>query len=144
MSRADAPGPMRRLGPRPLLLHLALAMLKSGDSPDGWRNWNPDSPNWKLAQDQMRAHLARLAEGQNAAPADAAAALFAQLEPNRDLIAGIAAYRRHPWRRDLADPPARWEEGGSRLLDYAPDATDRKSTRLNSSHIQKSRMPSSA
>ena len=28
--------------------------------------------------------------------------------------------------------------------DYKPDPKDRKSTRLNSSHIQKSRMPSSA
>jgi polyhydroxyalkanoate synthase len=35
-----------------------------------------------------------------------------------DLVAGIAAYRRHPWSRDLLDPPALWAEGGSRLLDY--------------------------
>jgi polyhydroxyalkanoate synthase subunit PhaC len=35
-----------------------------------------------------------------------------------DLIAGVAAYRRHPWRRTLDDPPAIWNEGGSRLLDY--------------------------
>ncbi len=40
--------------------------------------------------------------------------------PNPALVAGIAAYRRHPWRRDLADPPAIWAEGGSRLLDYGP------------------------
>ena len=34
------------------------------------------------------------------------------------LIAGIAAYRRHPWRRELSDPPTIWTEGGSRILDY--------------------------
>jgi polyhydroxyalkanoate synthase len=34
------------------------------------------------------------------------------------LIAGIAAYRRHPWRRTLPDPPAIWSEGETRLLDY--------------------------
>ena len=34
------------------------------------------------------------------------------------LIAGIAAYRRHPWQRDMADPPIIWQEGGSTLLDY--------------------------
>ncbi len=34
------------------------------------------------------------------------------------LIAGIAAYRRHPYHRTLADPPMVWAEGGSRLLDY--------------------------
>lgn len=34
------------------------------------------------------------------------------------LIRGIAAYRRHPWRRDLPEPPPVWAEGGSRVLDY--------------------------
>ena len=37
------------------------------------------------------------------------------------LVAGIAAYRRHPFSRDLANPPAIWTEGGSRLLDYGGD-----------------------
>ncbi len=37
---------------------------------------------------------------------------------DRALIAGIAAYRRHPWQRDLPDPPCIWDEGGSALLDY--------------------------
>ena len=36
------------------------------------------------------------------------------------LIAGIAAYRRHQWARDLTDPPTVWAEGGSRMLDYRP------------------------
>ena len=34
------------------------------------------------------------------------------------LIRGIAAYRRHPWQRDLPDPAAVWTEGPARLLDY--------------------------
>ena len=34
------------------------------------------------------------------------------------LLAGIAAYRRHPYQRALLDPPAIWTEGDSRLLDY--------------------------
>ena len=33
---------------------------------------------------------------------------------------------------------------GQQLFEAAPDAVDRKSTRLNSSHSQQSRMPSSA
>ena len=47
--------------------------------------------------------------------------------PDASLLAGIAAYRRHIWRRDLADPPAIWAEGDSRLLDYgsAAPADDR-------------------
>jgi poly(3-hydroxyalkanoate) synthetase len=40
------------------------------------------------------------------------------LRQDRALVAGIAAYRRHPWQRDLPDPPAIWAEGGSRILDY--------------------------
>ncbi|MBB5691340.1 poly(3-hydroxyalkanoate) synthetase [Roseomonas alkaliterrae] len=40
------------------------------------------------------------------------------MRADRALIAGIAAYRRHPWTRRLPDPPAIWAEGGSRLLDY--------------------------
>jgi polyhydroxyalkanoate synthase len=35
-----------------------------------------------------------------------------------DLATGLEAYRHHPYRRDLADPPVIWQEGGSRLLDY--------------------------
>jgi poly(3-hydroxyalkanoate) synthetase len=48
-----------------------------------------------------------------------AAAVVRELgRADRDLIAGIAAYRRHPYQRRLPDPPAIWSEGGSRLLDY--------------------------
>ena len=39
------------------------------------------------------------------------------------LVAGIAAYRRHPWRRTLPDPPAIWTEGPTRLLDYGAATT---------------------
>lgn len=37
------------------------------------------------------------------------------------LAAGIQAYRRHPYRRDLPEPPTVWREGTSRLLDYGGD-----------------------
>ena len=72
--RPDAPAPMRRRGPRPLGLHLAMGGV--------------DQP-----------------------PPDAA------------LVAGIAAYRRHPYCRSLTDPPTLWQAGSTRLLDYgAPGA----------------------
>jgi polyhydroxyalkanoate synthase len=41
--------------------------------------------------------------------------------PDPALIAGIAAYRRHPYQRTLADPPTLWSAGSSRLLDYGGD-----------------------
>ncbi|MDA0702385.1 MAG: alpha/beta fold hydrolase [Proteobacteria bacterium] len=37
-------------------------------------------------------------------------------------LTGLEAYRAHPYRRDLVDPPTVWEEGGSRLLDFGTGA----------------------
>jgi poly[(R)-3-hydroxyalkanoate] polymerase subunit PhaC len=52
-------------------------------------------------------------------PADFAQAV--EVEVSRRLTAlaqGLQAYRHHPYRRALADPPVIWQEGSSRLLDY--------------------------
>lgn len=87
--RPDRPGPFRRRGPRPLLMHLIPGMLSS---PGCWTA----SPSWNAAP-----HAPPIPPAADAA-----------------LIAGIAAYRRHPWQRDLTDPPSLWQEGGTRLLDY--------------------------
>jgi polyhydroxyalkanoate synthase len=41
------------------------------------------------------------------------------------LADGILRYRRHPYRRDLPEPPVLWRAGTTRLLDYgAADARD--------------------
>ena len=111
--RPDAPGPLMRRGPRPLLLHLTLAMLRSHVS-------RAMSPHWKAAWLSLSAPE-RLALLQSAASdLDLPQAVHREtLAQDAALIAGIAAYRRHPWRRVMADPPVIWREGGSRLLDYA-------------------------
>ena len=86
----EPPGPMRRRGPRPLARHLApAAMLMSG------RGATPASPG---------------------APPEPA---FPVSPADVGLLAGIAAYRRHPYRRDLPDPPCVWSEGDTRLLDHS-------------------------
>ena len=54
-------------------------------------NWKPGSPGWKPP---------------------------AGVEAEAAFLQGIRAWHAHPWRRDLADPPAIWTEGGARLLDY--------------------------
>ena len=36
-------------------------------------------------------------------------------------LAGVRAWRTHPWHRDLPDPPVRWREATARLLDYGGD-----------------------
>lgn len=90
MLRPDAPGPFRRRGPRPLLMHLL-----PGTSSLATRWTHPPGSN---------------VEPPNPPPIPAA------VDPA--LIAGIAAYRRHPWQRDMPDPPSLWEEGGTRLQDF--------------------------
>jgi len=63
-----------------------------------WRDWQSGSPNWN--------------------------ADWLNLIGDPELVAGIAAYRRHPYQRALIDPPTIWEEGESRLLDYGAHSHD--------------------
>ena len=118
-----------RRGPRPLLLHLGLAMLRTSASRAGWQNSKPGSPSWSAILEQASTVLSGLAQSPGAAgPAEPPKHLGESLAQIHELIApeliaGIAAYRRHPWQRALRDPPIVWEEGGSRLLDYATDAS---------------------
>ncbi len=104
--RADAPGPLRRRGPRPLWLHLMLAT-------------QPLSA-WQRVLTSWNGSLApRGADGLRAWP-EMAAAADGLAGPDAALLAGVAAYRRHPWQRDMDDPPVVWREGSTRLLDYGP------------------------
>jgi poly(3-hydroxyalkanoate) synthetase len=68
----------------------------------------------------MRRIAGALAAGGHRPDAFGAAVLRRLWRADRALLAGIAAYRRHPYRRVLADPPTIWSEGGSRLLDFSP------------------------
>ncbi len=117
--RPDAPGPLHRRGPRPLLLHLTLAMLKSSASLAASPNWSAASPNWSATGEiDPAAIAAALGTAGGGAENFPQAVLEEVLRQDAALIAGIAAYRRHPWRRDLPDPPAIWAEGETRLLDF--------------------------
>ena len=116
------PGPLLRRGPRPLLLHLMLAMLKSSSSVSASPSLNGGWPGWSDAAAEQARSMAEAVQRATAGQPGAFphAILMEALRQDREMIAGIAAYRRHPWRRDLADPPALWSEGGSRLLDFRP------------------------
>jgi polyhydroxyalkanoate synthase len=121
-TRADAPGPLMRRGPRPLLLHLTLAMLRSTVSGATSPLWNADWPN---SPNGSSASLAAIRQsipnlGANHDAEFPAAVVAETIRQDAALIEGIAAYRRHPWRRTLIDPPTIWSEGGTRLLDYGP------------------------
>jgi polyhydroxyalkanoate synthase len=120
--RTDAPVPLRRRGPRPLLLHLTLAMLRSTVSRATSPSSNPASASSSTAVAEAATAIAAAlpdpAHADNAAKAFPRAVLEETLRQDADLIAGIAAYRRHPYARTLPDPRAIWTEGDSRLLDY--------------------------
>ncbi len=107
MIRAELPFPFSRRGPRPLLLHLSLAWMRSSASIAA-------SPSWSSA-------WRHLSEG-GAEPkleAEVLAATFkTAAEQDATLVSGIAAYRAFAYRRDIPDPPAIWEEGETRLLDF--------------------------
>jgi len=116
--------PPPRRGPRPLLLHLVLARLpglaaltQPLSSPAS-RSW---SSGWPLSKPgQERALHLRAALAAAGATPESFAASLARAERRADavLLAGISAYRTHPYRRALAPPPVLWTEGDSRLLDF--------------------------
>jgi polyhydroxyalkanoate synthase subunit PhaC len=112
-----------RRGPRPLPLHLgllgmrrwlAMAALPLASSPA-----SPSSrPGWPRSKPGLESLLARLAASGHR-PEDLARAVWRTLDrEDAALLAGIQAYRRHPWRRQAPALPVLWAEGGSRLLDY--------------------------
>ncbi len=110
----QGPGPLTRRGPRPLLMHLALATMRQGES--GTKaGWLP----LELAE-QMSRLSAAAADPSVFLSGDGLFGNGPEGEAIAALVAGIAAYRRHPWRRELPEPPVAWQEGGSRLLDYRP------------------------
>ncbi len=119
--------PLRRRGPRPLPLHLGLAGMRALAAtaslpgmawPGAWPSSNAGWPISKAGQAERDRILAALAGGGHATEALRDAVLKRLLRADRALIAGMAAYRRHPFAREAADPPAIWTEGGSRLLDF--------------------------
>jgi polyhydroxyalkanoate synthase len=128
MATRQDPPPLIRLGPRPLPLHLGTAMLTWTSSRAGSANLRNGSPPWNPTtqataekfQTDLRTYL------RDADPKDrddeAAWASFLEAldgEVNARLsvfLDGIAAYRRHPFRRGDDEPNVIWSEGTTRLI----------------------------
>lgn len=119
-----------RMGPKPLPLHLATAM-------NGWISSRAGLPLLKNESTIWNPEVAARAKALQAALARNAAHPQNQLEssPSNSFAdaldreiharlaafsAGITAYRRHPYHRNLKDPPVLWSSGTTRLLDYGP------------------------
>jgi polyhydroxyalkanoate synthase len=106
-----------RLGPRPLPMHLAIASMTWLSSRGSWPLWSSASPLWRSEfRPRMEALDADLA---GLEPRAFAAALEREIKARFErLTAGIESYRRHPYRRTLAEPAVLWQDGATRLLDY--------------------------
>lgn len=126
--------PLPRQGPRPLALHLtsamtawlssraALPLLKNGS-----RLWRPEfalqgaALSLALKAAAARSEAGKAGESGFGAPDPFARAVDAELIARAAaFLDGLELYRRHPYRRTLADPPVLWCEGTTRLLDYGP------------------------
>ena len=112
--------PQARLGPRPLPLHLGLAMWRVTSSSvalpissDGWSGWKPE----------LKARAAELQSELAAADPEALgrAVIAEGLRRFGALLAGIEQYRHHPSRRDISEPEPAWSEGTTCLRDYGGD-----------------------
>ncbi|WP_227319869.1 alpha/beta fold hydrolase [Acidisoma silvae] len=91
-----------------------------------WPSWNAGWPQTAPASAAPLAQIAaRVAAAGPGAEASFAETILRQVwAQDRAFLAGIARYRRHSYQRNVAEPPCLWQEGNSRLLDYAPDSTD--------------------
>jgi poly(3-hydroxyalkanoate) synthetase len=115
---------MLRRGPRPLLLHLSLAMMRSAVLSSALPSWSAAWPSRTGAEDSLAKIAAHVAEAGPGAESRFAHALLSEAwAQDRGFLAGIAAYRRHPYQRLMDDPPVIWDEGGSRLSDYTTDGS---------------------
>ena len=115
--------PPRRLGPRPLMHHLGVA----GASWIGCAAALPIlSSDWRAWRAELQpAAAALLHDLDGASPEAFAAAVRAEGQQRVErFIAGVEAYRHHPYRRDLVEPPTAWAAGTTRLLDYGASGAD--------------------
>jgi len=103
------------------MLHLSLAMMRSAVSNGAWPSLSATWPMRTDARDPLATVAARIAQaGPGAEGRFAQALLTESWAQDRAFLAGIAAYRRHPYRRQMSEPVTRWTEGTTALLDYAP------------------------
>ena len=111
-----APAPDRAAWPRPMMLHLSMAIASSGaDAGTRWQNAFTTALNSARSGDAAAggcaaADLASLGLGLTT---DGLGRL-------RDLIEAIGKYQRHPFRRAAVEAVPIWSEGTTRLLDYGP------------------------
>src|SRR5690242_6422880 len=111
----------QRLGPRPLPLHLMMALSASLSLPAAWPKLKNDWPGLNLDQ-QVR--LTRLREqAKNPNPDLDAAIAHESVARARAFVRGVKSYRHHSAKRSAPEAPVVWRAGTTALRDYNPDAS---------------------
>ena len=111
-----------RLGPRPLPLHLGMALSSWLSSLAALQTARRGSLRWRHAPAPQAADLEKaLAETD---PEALARALGAEAATRIGrFLAGIEGYRAHPYRRRLVDPPVLWQSGTTQVLAFGGEAS---------------------
>jgi len=132
-AKKASPPAQARTGPRPLALHLASAGA-------AWTSLRAALPliaagkfPWPAPFAAAAAELQRdlAAASDEALGADLPAAVDRVGERRfLEFAAGVSAYRAHPYRRTLKEPPVLWQAGTTRLLDYGFGKAGRGTTVL--------------
>lgn len=106
-----------RLGPRPLGLHLTVALTSLLSS---WSGLSLVKGGWRPLKPALRDRVTAFAADLDSVDFDALSGAVDRESRRRldALLTGIERYRSHPYHRDLPDPAVIWAEGNSRLLDY--------------------------
>lgn len=112
------PSPWRVGHPSPLIFHLGVALTAYMQALLAAPRADSDTFPW--AED-LGERATRL--GPDLDQIEIACEMAARLRATLD---GLSIWQHHPYRRMLADPPAIWSDGASRLLDYgqSAEATD--------------------
>ncbi len=106
----------QRLGPRPLPLHLGIAAAATANSLAALSGLKNGLPPWSAASGEAARLRSALTEAEPSA-LDSAVRAASAARFDR-FLAGVTAYRRHPFRRGPPAAKTIWQSGTVRLLDY--------------------------
>ena len=121
---ANPPMQTPRLGPRPLPLHLMMALNLYTSSNAALPLLRNGSLNWNPTLERAGAKILDALRSQRP---DNFAARVERLSRDRlsAFMKGVQVYRDHSYRRNLEDPPVVWTKGSTRLLDYGDERRTR-------------------
>jgi len=112
------------MGPRPLMLHLAMQTSMRLSCWNAWSGLNAGLMNWKLAPTLQKNQADLQQKLKNVDQLDFKNALWRQIINRQKQFAnGVNLYHQYPRHRRLEQAVQVWAEGAVRLLDYSLDGS---------------------